>query len=131
MTETITQNDIQDARNLGHNLKNAGLTTSQLRKFLSSVNRLRQLAKGHDDAYFTITLSPQILMLQPRFVYQLAKEKSFYERGPENRLRPEYEIFKNQIIQRLNAAENNRNAFLKFCDFIEAVVAYHKEAGGE
>ncbi len=129
MSDTITQAEIQLAQKLGRILANPPnkydkkLTTNQLRKFLSSVNRLRMMAQSHDEAYFNQVLKPQILMLQPRLIYQLSKA---FNRLPDN-----IQQFQNETLRLLKAGENNRTAFLKFCDFMEALIAYHKKEGGE
>jgi CRISPR-associated protein Csm2 len=118
-----TQSQLQEAKKLGVSLANSGFSTSQIRRFLSQVNQYRHKAMGvRENPEEWEKLKPRVEMLEPRLVYQIVKTYSG---------KPDIIQFKNLMCQKLKVASQSPEAFLRFADFLEAVVAYHKEAGGK
>jgi CRISPR type III-A-associated protein Csm2 len=112
---TSTKQELQQARDIAQKLVDARLTTSQIRKFLAQVNKYRQKVT-HMESEKWEPLFSQIQMLEPRFVYQIAKLdiQAF-----------QVQAFKVEVCKRLQGIESPED-YLRFADFIEAVVAYHE-----
>lgn len=86
------------------------LTTSQLRKFFGAVKR--QQAKGYDAAEFAF--------LRPQLAYSVAKAKK-----KEGKIHDFYHVMAG-AMERVTEVR-----FKNFIKIFEAIVAYHKAAGGE
>lgn len=102
------------------------LTNSQIRKFLTAVNVVKNKvdmfwAKNNDAVSLPDELVTEIKFLKVNIVYQAAKDntgavKSF--------------IMVTNLDKIINDIGNNANKFNKFCKYVEALVAFHKFYGG-
>jgi len=112
---TIQKSDIERACKLAkEELQQA--TSSQLRKFMTDVTRLRvksEMIDKEDD--WETKIKPEFLMLEPRLEYQVNRPQG-------GALKPLLEECKTRMKN-----VKDRLTFIDFALFIEAVVAYHKE----
>lgn len=102
------------------------LTNSQIRKFLTAVNVVKNKvdmfwAKNNDAVSLPDELVTEIKFLKVNIVYQAAKDntgavKSF--------------IMVTNLDKIINDIGNDANKFNKFCKYVEALVAFHKFYGG-
>lgn len=98
---------VKAAENLGRSLKDNGLKTSQIRKVYTAVKKIQW--GGFDQN--------QLIMLKPKLAYAAARHR------PVERLRDALTIA-------IDKVGNDENKFQNFVDFFEAILAYHKAAGG-
>ncbi|MCL2020035.1 MAG: type III-A CRISPR-associated protein Csm2 [Oscillospiraceae bacterium] len=91
------------------------LTTSQIRKQLAMTAELSTLAEKETNDTLNDELQSRIEYLRVQFVYQAGREpqvKSFVEKA--------------KILEILKDINGNREKFLVFCKYMEALVAYRK-----
>jgi len=127
----ITLKDILDAEKLvvcsyalGKILASyeVGLKTAQLRRFYESLLNIKAIVntirtKQDADGLFKKKALPEILMLKP----QLANAKARQSRE----VTPFFEVV-NTLLDMINSIED----YDRLCQFVEAIVAYHKYCGG-
>jgi len=100
------------AQEMGKTLKDRGLKTTQIRKFLDGMRKLEvQFKKGKD---FN---ADSVILLKPKLAYAAG-------RNPE--VRPLMDILEPAIT----AAGKTYQDFTKLLSLVEAIVAYHKFYGG-
>jgi CRISPR-associated protein Csm2 len=112
LSEWEARNLVERADGIGRELKNKGVTTSQIRNFLDEVNRIEaenRRSKGSFD-------ESQVVFLD----IQLA-----YAAGREDKLKDFARLFSTAIKQ-----VRSREDFDRFVKFTQAVVAYHRFHGG-
>ena len=99
------------------------LTTSQIRNIFGEVRRI-QMNWPPDDGEKGKEAYRSVVLLQPKLAYQARKERG---RGVE-----ELQSVLDPCIDEIRRAnpEDRRAYFLRFVDFFEAILAYHKAAGG-
>jgi CRISPR-associated protein Csm2 len=91
------------------------LTTSQLRKQLAMTAELFSQAENELSEALSQDIQDKIEYLRVQFVYQAGREptvKKFLEKAG--------------ILQILKSIKGNRESFLTFCRYMEALVAYKK-----
>lgn len=96
------------------------LTTSKIRNLLSMTNVLYNHARQKKNETLDDDLLRDIQYLKMRFAYECGREvdvKKFVEKAG--------------IMEHINAIGKNREKLLLFCNYIEALVAYHKFYGGK
>lgn len=113
----ITKEVVKYAERFGTHLgrdlgKDKKLSTSQIRNIYSAVKRMEM--KGYNESEF--------LLLKPKLAYVAKRGK----KGAEDFK----EVFVHGIDVIVNL-EDKKNAFKNFCKFFEAVLAYHRAAGGD
>jgi len=99
---------ITKGENLGERLAKAGVSTSQIRKFLSAVNSIQNKISANEEKFDL----NEVKYLRVKLAYQAGRVKEF---------KPFYNEF-NQEIELIKTVQE----FKEFAHFIEAVVAYHK-----
>lgn len=109
----ITKEDLEKARKLANELTEKKATSSQLRKFMTDVTRLRVKSEMMNDNEWKEKISPEFLMLEPRLEYQINRDKKL-------------EPLLTQCKPRMEKVKD-RLSFLDFALFVEAVIAYYKE----
>ena len=99
-----------------------GLKSAQLRRFYESfitlktlLNRVKSEAKGEEA--FHSRIFPQILMLKPQLANAQARQK--------REVTPFFEVI-NPLFDLIQDGDD----YERLCDFVEAIVAYHKYCGG-
>ena len=95
------------AENLGRKLKDQGLKTNQIRKVYTAVKKIQW--SGFDQN--------QLIMLKPKLAYAAARHRSV-------------EQLKDALTIAIDKVGNDEKKFQNFVDFFEAILAYHKAAGG-
>ena len=101
--------DIQDNR-----LGRMAMTTSQIRNVFGEVKRIQ--AKGYEEE------KPSFFLLRPKIAYAEARVKA---KSGKSRI----EDFR-KVIECAHLAVSEEKHFQNFVDFFEAILAYHKAAGG-
>jgi len=111
------------AQRLGQEAKEGGLKTSQLRAVFGEVRRIEMMLvdeSKQQQAWYRLRL------LEPKMLYRAARKESSSEG-----LRKLTAYLKEALRYVLEASSQERTKrFQRFIDFMEAVVAYHKAAGG-
>lgn len=105
-----------------------GLTTSQLRKFLSMIVSLKQkveqeVRKNHSDT-LSADLKMEIYFLKVMISYQAGREQGYGHYIQDF-------IDKTEVIKFIEEIEDDAQKFRIFCKYVEALVAYHKYYGGK
>lgn len=112
---------VDHAKDLGHQLKNANLTTSQIRALFGEVRQIQaQLSIGEQQRALR-----KLILLKPKMAYRARRERG---RGVEELtsvLDPAIDLVVGGSDQ-----EIQEQHFQRFVDFFEAILAYHKAAGG-
>lgn len=88
------------------------VTTSQIRKFFGAIKRIQADFNG---------LSDEILLLSPKLAYAVGRDQG------KTKLNEFYELL-SPLIENI---QEDRIRFQNFVNVFEAIVAYHKAAGGE
>lgn len=108
---------VQWARDLGYALKDKGLTTSQIRNIYGTVRQLEaQWPKGAASP----EAARELILLKPKLAYQAARQP-----------RKGVEELADVLGRAIDQVGTNRDHFGRFVDFFEAILAYHREAGGK
>lgn len=90
----------------------AKLSTSQIRKFFGSIKRIQasfDKSKG------------EILLLEPKLAYAMGRDKG------KSKIKDLYTLLSPMIRE----IKEDKAKFQNFVSVLEAIVAYHKAAGGE
>ncbi len=106
------------ANDLGKFLKERELKTSQIRKFLDAVKRLKYLERNDRGFDFR----NEAMMIKPKLAYASGRQENPKKPNP---VRPLMDVM-NICIDKIRGRED----FEKFGQFVEAIVAYHKYYGG-
>ncbi|KMW69879.1 hypothetical protein WN50_39770 [Limnoraphis robusta CS-951] len=125
------RNLVKDMEAFGQFLKEGGLKTNQIRKFLDAVNNIKiklnleikdkgEKDKG-EDAAILISDCPKI---DAELV--LLKQKIAYASARQNAVKPLKEVM-DAAIDKVQDSED----FERFFQMVESIIAYHKYAGGE
>ena len=119
----IVRNDtaremVQYAQRLGKELKQENVTTSQIRNAYGKMKKLEMF--GWEGA----RTQREVLLLKPRLAYAAGRHGD--KRKDQQGLYKLQEVM-NQAIDSVTDEES----FQRFCQFFEAIVAYHKAAGGK
>ena len=101
---------VKEAEQRGQQLAKQGLTTSQIRNIYGAVKKM-QMKGGELDTH-------KLLMLKPKLAYAAKR----HGRGVET--------LKDVLTQAIDLVESDLKNFNRFVDFFEAILAYHKDAGG-
>ncbi len=109
-----------------------GLTTSQLRLFLSAVNAVNgkvEQYKNRTEGAAPTKLSPELAMqvkfLKVKLAYQIGRAES--KRG--NPIK-DFER-ETQLMRRIDAIGDDIRKYEDFASYMEALVAFHKFYGGK
>ena len=114
------------------------LTVSQIRKFLTAVNLLRNkvdsykfsvLKEEHKNpAELSDELAMEIKFLRVNILYQVGRE------GRDKNGRPKAIgsfVEKSELVKYISDIGKDINKFYQFCKYMEALVAFHKFYGGK
>ncbi|GIX48031.1 MAG: type III-A CRISPR-associated protein Csm2 [Candidatus Tectimicrobiota bacterium] len=100
---------VQVAERLGPRLQRTGLTTSQIRNIYGMVKQMEM--RGFDAGEFVL-LKPKLAYAAARANVQGARE------------------LKDVLSWAIDEVGDDEKKFTRFVDFFEAILAYHKAAGG-
>lgn len=130
----LTREPIQWAQTFGEFLaqydrdnRKKELSTAQIRRFFGLIKRLQ--AKGYTQQSRT-----DLLMLTPQLAYAVGRDKKKTRRGLIDSSKIHY--FYREISTAVEAVaaetiEKEQIHFKNFVNLVEAIVAYHRFAGGE
>lgn len=105
---------IVDKTGKSKSVKEAKLTTNQLRKFFGEVKR--QQMSGYDETDF--------VLLKPKLAYAVGRAKDSYAK-----INDFYYVISNAIdLVKSPSQEESEKRFKNFIKVFEAIVAYHKAA---
>jgi len=93
--------------------KKEGLKTTQIRKILDKFNRIEEEGKTKFD-------KNKLIKLKPILAYTSARNKETKDLIK----------YLDNSINKVKAGKEGFDDFIKICDFLRGVVAYHKLAGG-
>ncbi len=107
------------------------VTTSQIRKFLTAVNTVKEKISMHrmnnkeEDDSLPVSLQAQIKYLKVKLAYQIGRNKGKYGNPVE-----EFEK-EAGLMKWIDEIKGSAKEYDKFSNYIEALVAYHKFYGGK
>jgi CRISPR-associated protein Csm2 len=114
---------VKHSEYIGDHLKQYGLKTNQMRKFLDAVKRLKaRIIKG--ETYKDI--DSDIIFLKPKLAYAAARKKQEMKRNET--INPAQDLSR-ILVAAIDKIESSED-FNQLIELIEAIVAYHKAAGG-
>jgi CRISPR-associated protein Csm2 len=110
----INRDGIEFAQKFGSALaaNGRGMTTSQIRNFFGEVKRIQMNGFGKESS------QTAFLLLQPKLAYAAKRAGNDY-----------VDEFR-KVMDKVHVAVNSENEFQNFVNFLEAILAYHKAAGG-
>jgi CRISPR-associated protein Csm2 len=100
---------VQVAERLGPHLQQGRLTTSQIRNIYGTVKQMEM--RGFD--------ANEFVLLKPKLAYAAARANTQGAR-----------VLKDVLSCAIDEVGDDRTKFTRFVDFFEAILAYHKAAGG-
>lgn len=126
--EAVIKNLIKDKKDKYDNI---ALKTTQIRKFLTAVNVLRNKVDVYCAQNVGIKTLSKELAIEVKFLkvsafYLVGREKSGTYVGPVEDF-----VKKAKLEEKILHIGDNIAAFEKFCKYIEALVAFHKYYGGK
>jgi len=102
---------VKEAKELGTHLNKNGLTTSQIRNVFGSVKKMEM--RGFKEK--------EVLLLKPKLAYAASRPGA--KRGTSD--------LRKVLSTAIDCVGDNDTFFENFCNFFEAILAYHRAAGGK
>lgn len=129
VTRGIDAGFISKAESFGTRIKEENLSTSQIRDFFGSIKKMEQrsameYSKDPDKLSFS---TEELLLLKPRLAY--AAKRHSRDRGVST-LANALGLAIDLVIEADDSREKNER-FRRFCQGFEAILAYHRAAGGK
>lgn len=113
---------VNESKELGEYLKERGLKTNQIRKFLDAINRLKvELARDKDERFSLI--ETEVYLLKPKLAYATARQGNDRNDSP---VKPLSDVL-TEAIEKVKDTPD----FYRLVQLIESIIAYHKAAGGK
>lgn len=103
------------ADKLGHHLKESDVKTSQIRNAYGTMKKLEMAGWQGGKT------QREILLLKPRLAYAAGRQSGNAKNGLQK--------LKEALDPSIEAVSDSAS-FKRFCQFFEAIIAYHKAAGG-
>ncbi len=110
------------ARDNGRKLKSLGLSTSQIRNVFARARQIEAIRRHQD----YVKLRTQLQLLKPRLAYLVAKEN----KDSVRHLRAVLERAIDCVFEGNPDDAELTKRFDRFMELFEALLAYHREAGG-
>ncbi len=109
------------------------VTTSQIRKFLTAVNTVKEkismyrMENKEENDSLPVSLQAQIKYLKVKLAYQIGRNKGDRRNGNP------VEAFEKEagLMKWIDEIKGSAKEYDKFSNYIEALVAYHKFYGGK
>lgn len=114
---------INTAQRFGSELKEDGLTTSQIRNIFGEVRQIEADWQGAESENAKSSMR-RLLLLKPRMAYQRARE-----RKTESLMIVLTDAI--DLVAKATEPQQQYNSFRHFVEFFEAILAYHTAAGGK
>jgi CRISPR-associated protein Csm2 len=115
ITTQITEDCIQFTEEFGKYLVDKRFTTSQIRIVYGEIKRIQMSGfSGHKTDF---------LLLRPKMAYAAKRAKSDGASDFEKVLKSAHQAV-------ASGTDGDADRFKNFCDFAEAILAFHKAAGG-
>lgn len=131
ITQGFTQEALEWAKQTGETLKEGKVSTAHLRKFFGSLRRIEMDLKGSDANRHLV----KILILRPRLAYAAARASSSGENKADKNIMESYvkqiDTLLQAVIAESNSEDSLKQRFQNFMHIQEAIIAYHKSAGGK
>jgi CRISPR-associated protein Csm2 len=110
---------IEHAKALGESLKEGGLTTSQIRSIFGTVRQIEMMwtPSADQDPDKQAQAIRKLILLKPKLAYQAERHDP---------VKPLEAVLRQAIDQ----VRGNRENFVRFVEFFEAILAYHTASGG-
>lgn len=100
--------------------KELKLTTSKIRNILSMVSELYNDAVHSKEATLSTDMRSRVQYLKMRVAYEAGRDRDVEEF-----------VRKAQILEIINETGSSKENLVLFCNYMEALVAYHKFLGGK
>lgn len=105
--------------------KKVGLSTSQIRGIFGQVRQIEMnWPPDVDDPDRARRAERDLILLKPKLAYQAARD------AEKNREKPVYQL-ERILSPAIDLVQGDRQNFQRFVDFFEAILAYHRSAGGK
>lgn len=108
---------VSEAEQFGKAVERGGLSTSQVRNIFSAVKKMEQRE-------FSPKVVEQLVLLKPKMAYAAAR----HDKAGLTALK---EVLSDAIDVVATSTEKQKEHFKHFVNFFEAILAYHREAGGK
>lgn len=117
---------VETAQTWGEYLAKQGLTTSQIRGIFGQVRQI-EMAWPLDvqNSQRVQAAERDLILLKPKLAYQAQRD------AEKNKNTQPVRSLEGILIPAIDLVEGNRDNFQRFVDFFEAVLAYHRAAGGK
>lgn len=115
VTHGINNDFINWAEGFGKQIKQDGVTTSQIRNIFGSIKKMEMNPEMD---------LPGLLLLKPRIAYATYRHKQL--RNLTQELRTAIDA-----VDAAQEASEQESCFMRFCQGFEAILAYHRAAGGK
>jgi CRISPR-associated protein Csm2 len=114
---------VRHADQIGRELKDAGLGTSQIRALFGEVRQIQgQWGMGGENRQ---RAARRLILLKPKMAYRARKERGRAVQALVEVLRPALD----EVIAEKDSQKQDGH-FKRFVEFFEAILAYHKAYGG-
>ena len=110
------------------NAKGGKLTTSKLRNILTLVSDIYNTENRRRDDSISSESAAKLQMLRIRVLYEAGREQSV-KKFVEKRKKKFKKTSK--LLASIKGVDKNRENMLRFCHYMEALVAYHRFYGGD
>lgn len=122
-------NDVESAKEIvtsaqawGAYLQGEGLTTAQIRSIFGEVRRIEMSWPVNTTSE---AAERDLILLKPKLAYQAERD------AEKNRRSQPVRKLESILQPAIDLVEGDRGRFQRFVDFFEAILAYHKAAGGK
>lgn len=102
------------------NAKGGKLTTSKLRNILTLVSDIYNTENRRRDTAISSESAAKLQMLRIRVLYEAGREQSVKKF-----------VETSKLLAYIKGIDKNRENMLRFCHYMEALVAYHRFYGGD
>lgn len=101
------------------------LTTSKIRNILTMINDVQNEVVNSKDEVMSMDMVDRIRHIKVRLAYEAGREKQ----DPGIKKIKEF-IERAELITAIDHIGQSRQKFLRYCNYLEALVAYHRFHGG-
>lgn len=115
-----TRELVEDTEKLGKKLAK-GLKTTQIRKFLDAINRIKARIIGMST--LPEDIQSELHLLRPKLAYAAARQAKDGDPGPVEPLK--------KVLEAALKKDMEMDDFFRLVQLIESIIAYHKAAGGK